>query len=131
MKLSLWLVQSLIIMLGGAIGALFRFWMSEGIHVFFDKGFPVGILCVNVLGSFLMGLLSTALFRYMPHADHWRSFALIGFLGAFTTFSTFSLDTVQLMQQGELGLACLNMLLSLVLCVSAAFAGVYISTNVL
>ena len=113
---------------GGAVGAVLRFWSAEIIHVFFEKGFPLGTFFVNVLGSFLMGYLATLLFTETVGHSSLRSFLLIGLLGAFTTFSTFSLDTVELLTTGKLGLAAMNVTLSVVVCISMAWVGVLVAS---
>ncbi len=115
----------IIIGVGGAFGAICRFLFSEFIHLFFDRFFPVGILLTNIVGSLLMGFLAIILFERVPHAAELRSLILIGFLGAFTTFSTFSLDTIKLMQGEHWVAAGSNVILSVILCVGAAGAGVY------
>jgi len=121
MKYSLWVA------LGGALGAVLRFWSAELIHAFFERGFPLGTLFVNVLGSFLMGYL--AMYWFVEHVGYSniRSFLLIGLLGAFTTFSTFSLDTIELFSAGKFGLAFANILLSVVVCILAAGAGILVA----
>ena len=94
--------QLFFIGLGGASGALIRFWLSQFVYFVFGRGFPYGTLVVNVLGSLCMGvLLEMALERSMLH-ENWRIALVIGFLGSFTTFSTFSADTLLLLHQGIL-----------------------------
>ena len=82
--------QVIFIAAGGALGALFRFWVSTGIHALLGRGFPWGTLTVNVLGSFLMGLLYIFVLERMEMSAEWRAALMIGLLGAFTTFSTSS-----------------------------------------
>jgi CrcB protein len=119
--------QTLAIAAGGAIGALLRFWMSSGIYAWLGRAFPYGTLAVNVLGSLLMGFLYILMIERLAIGAEWRAFALVGLLGAFTTFSTFSIETLNLIEQADYAKAALNMLLSVLACVSAAFVGVVLA----
>jgi CrcB protein len=119
--------QTLAIAAGGAIGALLRFWMSSGVHAWLGRGFPYGTLAVNVLGSLVMGFLYILMVERLAIGAEWRAFALIGVLGAFTTFSTFSIETLNLIEQADYAKAVLNMLLSVLACVLAAFVGVWLA----
>lgn len=118
------MTQTLAIAAGGAIGALLRFWMSNGVYALLGRGFPFGTLAVNVLGSLLMGYLYIVMLERLALSAEWRGFALIGLLGAFTTFSTFSIETLNLIEQAEHAKAFGNVLLSVVACVAAAYLGV-------
>lgn len=117
------LSQYLAIALGGAIGASLRFAVSEWMLHLFGRAFPFGTLLVNILGSFVLGLLYGLLLSEQLAPNPWRIFIGIGVLGAFTTFSTFSMDTVLLLQQGAWLKACANVLLNLVLCLTLAWLG--------
>lgn len=120
------MTQTLAIAAGGAIGALFRFWVSSGVYVLLGRGFPYGTLAVNVFGSFLMGFLFVVLNERMVASPELRAALLIGLLGAFTTFSTFSMETLNLIEQAAYTKALANMILSVLLCVAAAWAGLII-----
>jgi CrcB protein len=119
--------QALAIAAGGALGALLRFWMSSGIYALLGRGFPYGTLAVNVLGSLLMGYLYIVMVERLAVAGEWRAFVLVGLLGAFTTFSTFSIETLNLLEQADYAKAAANVLVSVIACIAAAFAGVVIA----
>lgn len=118
------MTQLFAIAAGGAVGAVLRYAMSSGVTQWLGRGFPYGTLAVNVLGSLLMGLLYVLLIDRMQLSPEWRAALLIGLLGAFTTFSTFSMETLNLIEQGALIKAALNIVLSVVLCVGATWLGV-------
>ena len=94
--------QVLAIAGGGAVGAVLRYWISSGVYALIGRGFPYGTLVVNVLGSLVMGFLYIWLLERMPGGVAMRAFLLIGLLGAFTTFSTFSVETLNLMEAGQI-----------------------------
>jgi CrcB protein len=116
-------MQLLAIALGGALGALARYLVSSGIHAVLGRGFPYGTLVVNVLGSLLMGFLLVQFTERLGMPPQARALWLVGFLGGFTTFSTFSVETLGLLEEGELLRAGANVALNLVLCLLAAWAG--------
>jgi CrcB protein len=110
--------------LGGACGAVVRFLMSTGIYLWLGREFPYGTLAVNVIGSFLLGLLTeTLVVHRIAFGLDYRAAILVGFIGAFTTFSTFSLETVYLVQQASYEKALLNILASVSLCLAAVWLG--------
>jgi len=107
--------------LGGAVGSALRYIVISLVGRL-SHGFPWGTLCVNVLGSFVMGVLAELAARKLNIPEPYRVFIFVGVLGGFTTFSTFSLDLVSLMQR-NLGLAFGYGLASVVLGVVGLFAG--------
>ncbi len=112
------------IALGGACGAVLRFLVSSGVYQWLGRGFPYGTLAVNVLGSFLIGLLTEALvLQRIAITIEYRSAILVGLFGSFTTFSTFSLETLYLIEQGNLLKAALNILISVCACLFAVWLG--------
>ncbi len=120
----------LLVAFGGAIGAALRF--LSGVAVMRMTGpqdFPVAILSVNIVGSFLMGLFVVI----AAHKDltHLSPFVMTGLLGGFTTFSAFSLETVTLMERGDYGAAGLYVLLSVCLSVLGLMMGLWLARGVL
>lgn len=110
----------LFIALGGASGAVSRYLLANWIHSLWEGKFPVGTLVVNVLGSFVIGILYVLIVeRQLVHAD-WRGVLMVGFLGAFTTFSTFSLETIALFEAGHAVQAAGYMVGSTIVCVAMA-----------
>ncbi len=122
--------QVLVIAAGGALGAVLRYWVASGVYMLLGRGFPYGTLAVNVLGSLLMGLLYVLLLERLAVGSEWRAFLLIGLLGAFTTFSTFSIETLALMQDAMYLRALLNVALSVVACIGAAFLGMTLARQI-
>ncbi|WP_296592083.1 fluoride efflux transporter CrcB [Methylophaga sp.] len=118
------MLQLFAIAVGGAVGAILRFAMSNWVYKLFGRDFPYGTLAVNVLGSLLIGVLFILLIEKLAVAAEWRAGLLVGLLGAFTTFSTFSLETFTLMENGAFIKAGLNVFLSVVLCLAATWLGI-------
>jgi fluoride exporter len=112
----------LTVALGGAIGSAAR----HGVNLIagqLGSTFPYGTFGVNVLGSFVMGVLAALLATKFAGAETLRLFWLTGLLGGFTTFSAFSLDAFNLFQQGQLGTALVYVIASVSLSVMALVAG--------
>jgi CrcB protein len=89
--------------------------------------FPYATLAVNVLGSFGMGLLFVVIVERAALPAEMRSLLMVGFLGAFTTFSTFSLDALSLWQNGQLSLALVYVLATVVLCLVAISSSIWLA----
>jgi CrcB protein len=113
----------LAVALGGAVGSVARYLVGIGSGKLFGLDFPWGTLIINIVGSFLIGVFveSFALKWDLPQAA--RVFLTVGICGGFTTFSTFSLDSYLLIDRGELWSAAAYMAGSVVLSVTALFAG--------
>jgi CrcB protein len=108
---------------GGALGALLRFWVSTGVYRLAGRGFPWGTLAVNLVGSFLMGLLFVLFLERSLVSGEVRAAVLVGLLGAFTTFSTFSIETLNLLEQADYLEALWNALASVLMCLLACWGG--------
>ena len=110
---------------GGFFGAISRF--SIGLFCSRFVSFPIATLIVNVLGSFLIGLLFYIyLGKESMLSKPMELFIFVGFLGGFTTFSTFSKETFDLLTQGATMVAMLNIVLNFSLCIGAVFLGHYL-----
>jgi CrcB protein len=118
-------MNAVAIALGGAMGALLRYWVTNGVYLLAGRDFPYGTLAVNVVGSLVMGLLYILLIERVASDGILRGLLLIGLLGSFTTFSTFSIETLNMLEQGEYIKSILNILISVITCIAAAWLGVY------
>ena len=119
----------LIVFLGGGIGAALRHGFNLAFARVLGTAFPYATLFENASGSIVMGML-VAVFAFrsgIPH--HWQLFLTTGILGGYTTFSTFSLDVAFLYERGQMGLAALYVMLSIVLSVGGLFAGLALVRN--
>ncbi|MBL8667466.1 MAG: fluoride efflux transporter CrcB [Rhodospirillales bacterium] len=119
LALSAWIA------LGGALGSVLRFWCSIAVARTVGETFPWGTLLVNVVGSFLIGLVAvtTGPDGRLLITSSIRQFVLVGIFGGYTTFSSFSLQTLNLALDGEWALAGANILLSMTLCLLAVWLG--------
>jgi len=107
--------------LGGALGASGRYLTGVVASRLMGPGFPWGTLTVNILGSFVMGVIVVVLGHYS--ANRFAPFLMTGILGGFTTFSAFSLDAVTLWERGQVSVAALYVGASVLLSLAALFAG--------
>ena len=115
--------------IGGFVGAILRFTLSSWVGTATTNTFPWGTLCVNILGSFLIGFLFLY-FQQVNLSVYQKSLLITGLLGALTTFSTFSLDTVLLMQQELYVKAFSNVLLNVVFSIGATMLGMWLFRRV-
>jgi fluoride exporter len=111
--------------LGGAIGSVARLWLSVQVGLATGLGFPWGTILVNIIGSLIIGFVATLTGpngRVAVPIDA-QAFVMVGLCGGFTTFSAFSLQTLELARDGRLLHAGANILLSVVLCLTAVALG--------
>lgn len=119
-------MNSLLVMIGGALGALARYQFGRLAGQMLGTGWPWGTLGVNILGGLVMGLLAGWLARHgTPSSEQLRLLIGVGVLGGFTTFSAFSLETALMIERGEISHAALYALLSVSLSVGALFGGLF------
>ncbi len=126
------IINILLVAIGGAFGSSSRYILGEFVVNYFrGVSFPLSTIIVNILGSFLAGMLHfyfTNYFEYISPAA--RLILMTGFLGGFTTFSTFSLDIFRLISAGQFNLAISYSLLSVILSIIAIFVGFYFASLV-
>ena len=115
--------RTVLIALGGLVGSVARYWLAGLVQRAFGSSFPAGTLTVNVLGSFVVGIvMALALERGMLGEDT-RLLLATGFCGGFTTMSTFGYETLAMIEAGQIVSALANVAASLVTCVGAAGIG--------
>jgi len=112
--------------MGGSIGAVLRYYAGILMNFLTGNEFPYGTLFVNVLGSFLIGILVEWIaFKYSDSVEI-KAFLITGCLGAFTTFSTFSLDILKMIDTQQYVSAAIYVSASLILSLIAVFSAVYL-----
>jgi fluoride exporter len=121
------MLNVVMVALGGAIGSALRYGVNLSARALVGNDFPWGTLTVNVLGSFLMGLLVSILTERFIDQPDLRLFLATGVLGGFTTFSAFSLDVLGLIQRGQNAIALVYVLASVALSIFAVFGGFMVS----
>lgn len=118
-----------LVALGGACGAVLRYLTGLGVlRLVGHQEFPLAIISVNVIGSFLMGVFVVV--AAQKGVTHLSPLVMTGFLGGFTTFSAFSLETANLIKRGALGQAVVYVLLSVGLSVGGLFLGLWLARGV-
>jgi CrcB protein len=117
------MINTLIVMGGGAVGAALRYHLGRLAAHLFGAGYPWGTLLANLLGGFAMGVLAGCLARSASGGEHFRLLLGVGVLGGFTTFSAFSLETFLMIERGEAMSALLYVLASVIGAVAALAIG--------
>jgi len=114
----------------GAMGCLARYFVSGWTYDLVGRSLPYGTLAVNILGSFLLGLVMEGSLRSSLLSPEVRMGIGIGFMGGFTTFSTFSLETWRLIEDGSFFQAGANILLNVLICVVFAALGIFLARQI-
>jgi fluoride exporter len=118
------LEKLIIVAVGGAVGAIARYWLGVWISSKLPMQFPLGTFVINVTGSFIIGFFLTLTGDRITIHSNWRLLIAVGFVGAYTTFSTFEYETLKLIEEGNVLSAALNVTLSVVLGFIAVWLGV-------
>ncbi len=121
------MIKLLAIGLGGFIGSILRYGIGKSVDGKFSGAFPWGTLTVNIVGSFIIGLIYMLMLRKIGITENWRLFLGVGFCGGFTTFSAFAWENVNLLDQKLIGTSLLYIVTSVILGLLAIVAGGWVS----
>ena len=114
----------IIIIIGGGIGSLFRYFTTQIVNTAFNNKFLFGTIVVNCIGALLIGFLINIFDTYSLNMK-WKLFIITGFLGGYTTFSAYSYETVNYMLNGNIKYTIINILVSNILCIVFVFIGIW------
>jgi CrcB protein len=117
----------LLVALGGAFGSVLRYASAAWVNRFAQSSFPYGTLFVNIVGSFLIGLIMVVLLKTSEARENFRLLLVTGVMGGFTTFSSFSWETWKLIEDGRIPFALANVLLTVAICLLATISGVLLA----
>lgn len=113
-------MTALWVFIGGGLGSLARYGISQGLISFKPGNFPIATLTANIISCVIIGLVAYV-FAHRFQSDELKALLLIGFCGGFSTFSTFSNETFQLLKDGNVWVAVVNILISIVFCIGIIF----------
>lgn len=111
----------LLVFLGGGLGSVARFGISEIVKNNFKSSFPIATLCSNILSCLVLALMVGVFSGKADASPALKTLIVIGFCGGFSTFSTFSYETVELMRSGNMMIAIANILISVTVCVALVY----------
>lgn len=117
----------LYVALGGALGSVLRYVATLCIHP--KVSFPLATFLINISGSFLIGVLAGYFLKNNLENENLRLLLITGLCGGFTTFSTFSLDSLKLIQSGQVAQATLYIATSVVVCIVFTFIGFQLTSK--
>lgn len=118
------MMTALLIATGGAVGTLLRYGVGVGLAQWLGAGVPYGTLAVNLLGCLALGALMEAAPDARLFDVELRLLLGTGLMGGFTTYSAFNMETLRMLQQGQLGRAGAYLLATLLGCMVAGWLGV-------
>ena len=114
----------MLVFIGGGIGSIARYLVTMMVKTFTNINFPFGTLTVNVIGSFLMGIVTALIAnKITANSESIRLLLAVGFLGGFTTFSSFSIENFTLIEKNEIFYAIANVVTNVTLGLLAAYFG--------
>jgi fluoride exporter len=125
------LYSFLLVGVGGFFGSIARYATSRSIDIKLNSIFPYGTMTVNIIGSFILGVVIAWASKKTDGAENLRLLFATGFCGGFTTFSAFAFENLNMLQQRMFGTAVLYALISLVLGIVAVYTGIFTAKNLL
>ncbi len=105
-------------------GGLTRYYLSGWVYSQLGRAFPYGTFAVNIIGAYFIGLIMELGLRSTAIPDTLRVGLTVGFMGGLTTFSTFSYETFKLLEDGQFGVAFMNVLASVLVCLVFTWLGI-------
>ncbi|MBE9484364.1 MAG: fluoride efflux transporter CrcB [Bacteroidetes bacterium] len=117
----------ILLLAGGGIGTVARYVVSDYTHKYYLGSFPLGTLAVNIIGSFIIGIL-WGMFDMQNLSHGLRAFLFIGILGGFTTFSSYAIESYNMFRDGDAKLAMLNIMANNVLSIGMVIIGLMVSS---
>jgi fluoride exporter len=127
--IALWWQQLLLVAMGGALGAVGRFWLGGVLLRHLGNGFPWGTLAVNLIGSFAAGFIAIWLEGRGPAALYWRAFLIVGVLGALTTYSALMLECMLYVKSQRSGLMLGYLVLTLISGLALVWLGARVASG--
>ncbi len=124
------MIKILIIGLGGFFGTISRYLSQELVNKLFSSQIPLGTLAVNIVGSFLIGIIYALSEKNNLFSSELKMFLAVGFCGGFTTFSSFAYENMNLLKEGHYLSFLLYISISVIVGLFAVFSGVYMIKNI-
>ena len=118
------------VFIGGGLGSLVRFLLSKWVNAFHNSTFPFGTFTINIIACFALGFIIGLADHKQLLSPASRLFWAVGFCGGFSTFSAFSSESLTLIQQSQNSTMLLYILLTVVVCLTATFGGLFIAQRI-
>ena len=118
------------VFIGGGLGSLVRFLLGKWVNSFHNSTFPFGTFTINIIACFVLGFIIGLADHKQLLSPATRLFWAVGFCGGFSTFSAFTSESLSLIQQGQNSTMLLYVLLSVIVCLTATFGGLFIAERI-